>query len=371
MAAALLACLASASGQERHKLVINAETVEGKLLQGIGQESDEPKKLALMEQFLAQYPAHEGAGWVLMQAQPAYAKAGQYDKVIATGEKLIAMDAGDLDAAYPALKAAEAKKDPAAILKWSATVSDIARKIAKSQQPADADQVEAWKQRVDYAKQVDTYTEYAVFASAVANPEPAKTIAAYEALEKRSPASPYVKQLTSGYIVAISQSAADKVVPVAERLLTADPANDDLLLILADAYTNKQQNDKALDASAKLIEVLKTKPKPENLAEADWQNKKNQSLGRAYWYSGVIYSSQEKWPAADQSLRASLPLIKGNAGMEGPAYFYLGLANYRMGKGKSKAQMADALKFSEMSAAIKGPFQPKAAQNVKAIREGK
>ena len=94
-------------------------------------------------------------------------------------------------------------------------------------------------------------------------------------------------------------------------------------------------------------------------------------MGRAYWYSGMVYSGQEKWAPADQALRSALPLIRGNGQLEGAALFYLGLANYRMGKGKNKAQMTDALRFSEQAAAIKGPYQAKAAQNVKAIQAGK
>src|SRR5436305_15022850 len=88
------------------------------------------------------------------------------------GQNLSATESTDLDAAYASLKAAEAKQDIAEILKWSDTVSGLARNIAQSPQPDQADQVEGWKQRVDYAKQVDTYTEYSVFAAAIAKPEP-------------------------------------------------------------------------------------------------------------------------------------------------------------------------------------------------------
>lgn len=367
----LLVFAALLSAQERHKLEINAETDEGKLLQSIGQEPDPAKKAGLMEQFLAKYPSHDGAGWVLSQLQPVYMKANDYDKVMAAGEKLVAMDGTDLDAAYASLKAAEGKKDVDLVRKWAEKTSDIARKAAAAPQPGEADQVEAWKQRVDYAKQVDTYTEYAIFAVALANPGSPKTVALYEALEQRYPKGQYLGQLTPTYIVALNQTAPDKVIPAAERILARDPANEDMLLVVADAYMNKKQNDKALAASTKLIETLKAKPKPENIPQADWDNKKNQSLGRAHWMTGIIYADQQNWPAADSALRAAVPYIKNNQALEGPAYFYLGLANYRMGKGKNRAQMADALKFSEQSAGIKGPFQGPASQNVKAIREGK
>jgi hypothetical protein len=372
--AVLASCLVAAtavSGQERHKLVINTETEEGKLLQNIGQETDPARKLALMEDFVAKHPKHEGAGWVYSQMQPMYTKAGQHDKALAVADKLVSLDGMDLDAAYAALKAAEARKDPDLIMKWSAKTGEIAARTAASPQPAEADQVETWKGRVDFAKQMVTYTEYALFAAALGNPGPQKTVMLVEALEQRNPKSEYLPKLYAPYIVALSQSAPDKVVPTAERLSAADPTNEDLLLVLADGYMNKQQNDKTLAASTKLIEVLKTKPKPEGMADADWEKKKNNALGRAYWYSGIVNAATEKWGAADQSLRSALPLIQGNDQLSAPALFYLGLANYRLGKGKNKVQLQEAIRFTEQAAAIKGPFQSKAAQNAKAFREGR
>lgn len=370
IAAAILALAALGMyGQQHQKFEINTETEEGKLLQMIGEENGTERKMLLMDSFIQKFPAHGAAGWVYSQIQAAYAKAGNSAKVVEIGDKLVAMDPLDLDGAYAGLKAAEALKNVDLIIRWSGLTSDAARKTAALPQPSDADQVEAWKQRVDYAKQVDTYTEYSLFAAALANQQ--KILPLFEALEKHNPKSPYIGQLAGAYIVAINQSGADKVLPAAERLLGHDPSNPDLLLIVADAYMNQHQNPKALAASNKLIEVMKDRPAPQGVQPADWQNKQNLSLGRAYWYIGIIYAGDENWGPADQALRAAMPYIKSNEALSGPALFYLGLANYRMGKGKDKAKMADALKFSEQAAAIKGPLQAKAAQNLKAIKEGK
>ena len=59
---------------------------------------------------------------------------------------------------------------------------------------------------------------------------------------------------------------------------------------------------------------------------------------------------------ADKELRAALPLIQGNTAMTAPALFYLGMANYDLGRRTmSKARVPEAAKFSEQAAAIKGP----------------
>src|SRR5256885_329994 len=113
----------NAEAQRRQLGTVNTETPEGALLQQIGQAEDASKKLGLMEQFTSQFPKHEAAAWVEEQLQPAYLKAGQFDKAIATGEALLASDADDLEAAHQNLKAAEAKKDPEAVRKWSDATS--------------------------------------------------------------------------------------------------------------------------------------------------------------------------------------------------------------------------------------------------------
>jgi hypothetical protein len=54
----------------------------------------------------------------------------------------------------------------------------------------------------------------------------------------------------------------------------------------------------------------------------------------------------------------------------GPALFYLGLADYHMGKAaKGGIRMSDALKFMQQSAGIKGPFQAKAQSNVAVMKK--
>ena len=57
---------ATLSGQ-RQGVIINDRTPEGRMLQQVSQESDDARKIALAEQFLAQYPKHEGAVWVYSQ----------------------------------------------------------------------------------------------------------------------------------------------------------------------------------------------------------------------------------------------------------------------------------------------------------------
>src|SRR5215831_10912492 len=119
----IVLCLAftlAAFGQ-RHKLeVVDVEKPEGKLLQQLMQENDAAKKAALMEQFAQEFAKAEQAPWVLEQLQALYVKAGDSDKIIAAGDKLLALDPEDPEAALQCLKASEAKKDAAGIRKYAA-----------------------------------------------------------------------------------------------------------------------------------------------------------------------------------------------------------------------------------------------------------
>src|SRR5690242_11353137 len=96
---------------DRHKPNIDPESPDGILVQRIQQEPTAPRKLALLEKFVAEYPKSNSAPWVYEQLLPIYKDANEADKVLATADALLALDPNDLDAAHDALKASETKTD--------------------------------------------------------------------------------------------------------------------------------------------------------------------------------------------------------------------------------------------------------------------
>jgi hypothetical protein len=365
---AALTCPVSA---QRHRLEsVNAQTPEGKLLQTIAQETDPAKKIPLMEQFTTEFAKHDAIGWVRSQMQAAYLKENAFDKALQVGEQLLAADAEDIDAAYGNLKASEGKKDPAGILKWSAETSKIARRAVQAPKPAAAAEQEAWTQAVDYARQVDTYTEYAVYALALQLTDPAAVMDAVETLEKRNAQSQYIPQLLGRYAGAARQSnALDRAVAIGERAYAHGLYDEDMLLAMADSSMQKKQPDKVLLYTGKVLEIMPSKAKPEGIADAAWQAKRTTVTGLANWMAGVTLSGQDKYAEADKSLRAALPSLKDDQ-LRGAALFHLGVVNYKMGRStKNRTQIADALKFSEQAAAIKSAYQAQSAKNVLAIKK--
>ena len=83
----VLLTLPAAAQEQKQHFTINVSTPEGQMLQAIGQESDDDKKLALAQDFLDKYPKHEGAGWVTGQLEVIYVKQKEYDKALEVGDK--------------------------------------------------------------------------------------------------------------------------------------------------------------------------------------------------------------------------------------------------------------------------------------------
>jgi hypothetical protein len=369
IALAIVLGAGAAAAQQHKRATINAETPEGQLLQQIGTEQDEAKKIALLEDFAAKYPKHEGLASVYEQMVAVYTKAGQFDKAVDAGGKLLALDSEDVVTAHACLKASEAKKDPDLVLKWSETTSGIARKVAAAPKPSDEDAVEEWTRTVDFAKQVDVYTEYALYAAMLQTADPAKKIALGEALEKRNPSSQYLPQMTEQRFQAYMQPGgnAAKGVALAEKEIEKNQASVEMLLAVAGNYMGKAP-DKVLALSKKAIEIGEAKPKPEGVADADWQTWKAQIAARAHWMAGITYAGQSKWAPTDQELRAALPGVRGAREMLSQALFYLGVANYRLAEGGQTERARDAIRFSTECAAIPGPLQASCRTNIKAIR---
>jgi tetratricopeptide (TPR) repeat protein len=348
---------------QRRSVTISAISPEGRLLAEIRNEPDDKKKLELAEKFLAEYPKHEGVPGVYAEMLASWTKTGQFDKAMDTGEKLLAQDPGDLEPALAALKAAEAKKDPAVVRKWAVLASDLARKRVQGSKGPDEDD-ELFKQRVDFAKQLDTYTEYALYASALQTPEAANKAALLKTLDERAPESKYLQQSYGLYFQALIQTGdIAAAVPVAEKAIAAGLASEEMLASASDFHLRQNKEpQKVFDYSSKLMQLAATRPKPDGVSDSDWEKRKNYFLGAAHWFTGALLVSQTKYAEGDKELRAALPLLEGNNEVKAGALYNLGIANQGL------KNYPEAMKFYEQCTAIQGPFQPLAASVLKTLK---
>jgi tetratricopeptide (TPR) repeat protein len=308
---------------------------------------------------------------VLGQLQPAYLKTQQFDKVFPLTDQLIAFDASDAEMAYGGLQAAVGKNDAALISKW-ATATVVAAKLGeKTAKPSDEDELARWEYKVKFSQQVQERAEYEVFTAALRTNDPGQRVQLAESLAQLNPNSKYIPQLDDAYFNALRQTGQnDKAFAYAEKVAQKGSASEDLLLMLANNALEKKQNDQAIGYSDKLVELMKTKPAPAGVSPADWEKKKNTSLGAGLFMKGMALASTNKLSDADLVLREALPFLQGNEALLGPTLFQLGLANYRLGAGKKPDQkrLRDALQYSRQASAIKGAHQGQAAKNVQVIQ---
>ena len=360
----LLALAVPVFGQRHRIEEINAEKPDGKLLQQIMQENDAGKRTALLEQFTAEFGQSKDVAWVLEQLQASYAKANDPDKVIAAGDKLLAVDPDDPEAGMQCLKAAEAKKDPALLKKYAVVTLVAAHKMAAAPQPKEADEAAAWKASIEYAKQVNSYTDYALYRAAAESRDPKTTIDLAETLRQQDPTAEYAVKVADPLFVAYRQANDNaKAMALAEQVLAREQTNEDMLLVAADNYAQqKKEPDKVHAYSARVVEIMTAKSKPEGIADADWTARKNLVTGLAHYISGKLYYTQNNFPKADVELRAALPLVEGNAAMKPEVLFLLGYANYQLKKPQ------DAANYYKACAAIKSQFQAPAAKSLQGIK---
>jgi tetratricopeptide (TPR) repeat protein len=350
--------------QEKQNFVINVGTPEGQILQSIGQETDDAKKVALEQDFLAKYPKHEGAGWVAAQLEASLVTQKDNDKALQVGEAAYT-NAPDMDVAYNALKAAVAKEDIDQAIKWSARTSESAGKIIASlKTPADADQ----KQQLEYANQVEEYAEYSLYVLAL-KAQPKEVVALVDQMEKEDAKSAYLPLISGDYFTALEKSGEGaKACPAAERMSAGASKNVEAMLFAADCSMRARKAAGVVSYGTKALSALGSRTKETGMSDAEWASKKESMMGSAHWYIGVGYSLEGKYGPANRSLRTALPMLKGNEQLRGMALFYLGLANYSLGKTiGDRGQMRQGLQFFQQSAAVSNPMQDQASRNAKLV----
>jgi hypothetical protein len=373
--AALL--LAAPAGAQSQRFQIDTQTPEGLLLQMAGSESDENRRIQLYEEFLEKYPNHPGKPYALNQVLPLWLKTKALDKVIAGARDVLAAEPGNAPAAYNALQACEEQNDAACIIEWANSTIQAANNKIQSKGPEDEDEAETWKSEVDFAKQVITRAEYSFYAAALKSSDPQAIVSLAEALAKANPKSQYMPQAAArGFVALIQIKDLKRALDFAENAAAQGFANEDMLLFAADTHLSSKNFDKAAQHASSLIQMLPARSAPEGTDPAAWEKKKKDTLARSYWIAGMAYGALEKWPDCEKTLTEGLPAIQASSNANDllpGAYFYLGLANYRLaGKGpkRDKARLAAAQKYWTSCAGMKSPFQARAAQNLQALLAG-
>jgi len=278
--------------------------------------------------------------------------------------------ADELEDSYTKLKDAVARKDAAAVKTAAAETLKLARAAENAAKPAEADQQEHWKQSVEYGKEVESYTEYALAATAQAGVEPAKTADLIDTLIAQNAKSKYLDDAAvTAYWSALSKPGdAAKLTAGMTKILGGHPDQTVALLVMVQASASSP--DRALNYANKLIAAEKTKAKPEGVSEADFDKARNAALSTGYFTAGYVYLQKQAWVDCDRDMKAAVPLLTGDSERLGTAYFALGVCNFSLGKmTNDRTKMQAGEKYSEQSAAIKSRVQNQAYNNVASMKQ--
>jgi tetratricopeptide (TPR) repeat protein len=341
---------------QRPKPVYDPETKEGLLIQHIQQENDPAEKLHFLEQFAVQYPTHPAIAWVYDSLQPAYMKVKAWDDAMRAGEKLIALEPENLDAAKMSLKAAESKGSAEQVAKWADCCWRIASKLAAN--PA----------RAADAGQTQLYAESSLYTLAEQTADPSERVNHLLAFQDRSPKSPYAQNIPAEcFAIYKTLNQMDKALALADRTLASDPDNVDILMALSEYYFSREDHPRVISHTVHMIEVLERKARPANLSDQDWLKKKSQLLGMASYMGGVSSSLSGQYGRGDQMLRAALPAVAADPTQQATVLYFLGLSNYKLAD-REAARAQQAIQFWRRCASIKSNFQAQALKNVDATR---
>ncbi len=346
---------------QKYQISYAPNSQEGLLLQLI-EQLDGEAKVGQMHAFLERYPTQASVSWIYSYMLNYYSARNDVDKALQAAEKLCALNPDDLEAALTGQKLADQKKNPELSEKWKAIASAAAKKVIDSKKPFQVparDQV----QSLENAGNVLAQGEYLVFQKAIATEQPTERIKLLEDLVSKNPNSPYVEQALM-YMMRAHRNAGnnDRALQLAEKILAADPDNDEALLMVAQVNIDRRANyGRVVTVANRLLNLSQSSLAPPGTPKDEWLRRKAYFAGAAYSIIGLVHVYQNQFQMADKALRAALPYVKGNPQAESSTYFYLGWSNYYMENYK------DAAQFFRSCLAIPGPLQSQAQRHLEGM----
>lgn len=362
---ALILAAIPAVGQQIGKFVpIPAGSDADKALTEINNATDPAQKLALIDKFSASAGAGDMAIVVDEQYVNYYIAQKNYDKAFEYGDKLFALDPDNFTNALNMVRAASEKGDAARIAAYGDKAGGILQRF-KATPPPNGTETEAWQKQqaqiLENNKDSMEYVAQAVFLNDYHIASPAKRAATLVNFAKQFPDSSYANAAL-GVAATSYQQAQDvpKMLEVANGLLTKDPNNIGMLILLSDYYSEKgEQLDKAEASAKKAITLLGTAQKPEGTGDEQWQQQVSLQKGLALSSLGQVSIQKKENAQAVEQFREAAPLLKADAGSYGRNQYWLGFALLNLKKN------AEAKEAFQQSAATSGPYKTMAQAKLK------
>jgi tetratricopeptide (TPR) repeat protein len=334
------------------RIMIPAGTPEDKALQAISAETDGPKRVTMLQDFLQQFASNQQAvaygNWQLAQQ---YLDQGDTAKAMEYGEKAAALQPANLDILIALSTIAQRNKATDKIMDCVVQGGTAFSGIAKKPKPEGMDP-EEFKQRIEGEqepfRQSYEYLEITGLNTMVAEENPKKRMGYIERFIAAFPGSRVEDQVMQLAVYTLGQTnESARLVSFGEKALAANPNSISMLAALANAFA--ESSDQALAPRAetyarKALDLAKGQT-------ATDENKLAIYSGLAHSALGYALLKQEKNVPAITELKTASDELKSNVDAHSAALYRLGFAYAKTGK------LADAKTTLNELAAVQGPYQ--------------
>ena len=337
------------------RIVIAAGTDEDKDLQLISAETDQPKKLAMYDDFVQKFSSNPAAvaygNWQLSQS---YQAAGNLPKALEYGDKAIAGSPHNLDILVSSASIAQQAKDNARLMDYVSRGGEVCSSIAKRAKPegmSDEDFARQIAEEKASAQSSCDFLESSGFNAIAAETDAKNRMGYIEKYTAAFPQSKFQDQVSSYAMYTLGPGQLNdpaRLVSFGEKTLTANPNSLAALLLLANFYVDDAKSGsvgKAITYAQKALEVAKP-----DAADADKSHKL--SGGVAHSTLGYAYMKQDKTTAAIPELKSAMGLLKGQDDQQYAVVLYrLGFAYAKLNRTtEAREVLTEAVK-------IEGPVQ--------------
>jgi tetratricopeptide (TPR) repeat protein len=366
-------CAFGLQAQEGDPYLVRQATPESQFLDLVDLVAEPKKQLELLDAFQVQFPKYEGMATVDAQLQDLCVGLELWDRALTVGAKLLALDDGNIEAVRLNLKAAEGKKDAALIAKWSerlkqleppegtvAATSTVRLPFVDEEAPADLAAVDL----SNLSKPQKARVEAILFNRALEESVPKRRIELLKLFERQFPSSAHLTKIRYLFFSTFRDMEDHaNALTAAEAVIERDKTREDVLFYAAQHhFLTKKDLSRVVTLCTLLVELMSTKPKPDEMTDEEWRKQKTLILQQSHWMSGSIYVSQERWDAADKQLHAALQYTQTGSELHAAILSNLGWANHKMRK------IPEALRFYKQCAAFPNAFQNAAQQSIVAIK---
>jgi len=335
---------------------VPAGSPEDKALTDINAATDPAQKLALIDQFASNF----GTGDMQRVADELYVDyyTAQKNnaKLYEYGDKTLALDPDDFDVAVTLVRTAADAGDTDRIYGYAEKAGAIVQRYEQQPAPAGTDAA-SWtaERKASVAGDQDSinYVAYAFFSAAYKVTDPNAKAALMERFVVAFPDSQYTAQ--AEFLAPLSYQQAKnypKMIDAANAVLAREPNNVDVLLLLADYYSeNGLHLDLAAADAKQALAALAAAKKPDAVADADWQKQVALQTGLVWSALGQVYITQKNEAQALTAFQTAAPLLKSNPTSYARNQYRLGFALLNLKRD------ADAKQAFTDAASVDSPYR--------------